>query len=499
VSILVVLATVLTVCLLLAARGTCAIWVFYYVGLAANILALALIVLATGGLTKSPFLALFVAFVLIGQQLSRYRTQARTLILSGFVLAVAMLLVDSYIDSAESTVQEQITIVLVLLTFGFSGILSWLQKPPNPLAGHDLSKPPTQAHVYKANNAWQVALYRGQHTMDAVVPDEVEDGQIKDAFEALLGEMAGAASWPTLDPDWPAGYQEQDPPSFRVKLRAKDEPQTYAFLESGNAVAFAHRGGSSVGENGLSVFHAITKLGYTHVETDVRTTQDEVPLIFHDENLQRMTGRHDKVRDVTAAEAAQLKLPNDDTIPTLEEALEEFPELMLNIDLKDDASVRPVCDVLKKTAAFDRVCVTSFSEQRIASARNILGPRVCTGIGIEGALRFVSLSFFLKRRPALTRDAAVLQLPFRWHGLHIVTRGLIDRAHEAGLAVHVWTLNDESSMQAALDLDVDGVMTDQPELLKRILVRRGKWRTAAEGGRADPTAASDPIREDSSE
>lgn len=208
------------------------------------------------------------------------------------------------------------------------------------------------------------------------------------------------------------------------------------------------------------------------METDVRTTRDGVPLIFHDQDLQRMTGHSGDVGDLTAAEIAQLALPGGDAIPTLAEALETLPDLRFNIDLKDDEAVQPVSRVLAETGALQRVCVTSFSERRVAAARRLLGPDACTGLGIGGTLRFAISSIL----PGPARSqAAVLQLPLGWHGIRLITARTVKRAHEAGLSLHAWTLNDESSIELALDLGVDGVITDRLQLLKDILVSRGVW------------------------
>lgn len=200
-------------------------------------------------------------------------------------------------------------------------------------------------------------------------------------------------------------------------------------------------------------------------------------MIFHDEDLQRMTGHAGRVEDLTSAELARLALPGGDGVPTLAETLEAFPDLNFNIDLKDAAGVEPVVRVLNQAGALQRVCVTSFSERRLRAARRLLGAEVCTGLGIGGSLRFGLESFF----PGGSRDrrAAVLQLPFRWHGIRVVTTEVVKRAHTAGLALHVWTLNDESDINLALDVGVDGVMTDRPRLLKEVMVSRGLWQADA--------------------
>jgi glycerophosphoryl diester phosphodiesterase len=247
----------------------------------------------------------------------------------------------------------------------------------------------------------------------------------------------------------------------------------FAFLDSPLPIALAHRGGGGARENALAAFDVARRLGYRYMETDVRTTRDGVPLIFHDENLRRMTGHAGAVGDLKEAEIARFSLPGGDAIPSLAEALEAFPDLRFNIDLKDDPSVESVARVLGETDAIERVCITSFSERRVAATRRLLGPEVCTGLGTRGILRFAIESALPGATPG--RPAAVLQLPLRWHGVRLVTPAVVKRAHDADLVLHAWTLNDRSSIEEALDAGVDGVITDQLRLLRSILISRGAW------------------------
>ncbi len=249
----------------------------------------------------------------------------------------------------------------------------------------------------------------------------------------------------------------------------------FAFLDAPVPIAFAHRGGSEGGENALAAFEAAQRLGYRYIETDIQTTRDGVPLVFHDANLRRLTGHDSRVCELTAAQISRLKLPSGDAVPSLAEALEAFPELRFNVDLKDAAGVGAVARLLRDRGALEEVCVTSFSERRVAAFRRMVGPEVCTGLGVLGTLRFAVTSFL----PGGGRSggAAVLQLPLRWQGLPVITAGSVERAHRGGLAVHAWTLNDAPSIGAALDVGVDGVITDQLQLLKEILVERGLWHS----------------------
>jgi glycerophosphoryl diester phosphodiesterase len=227
-------------------------------------------------------------------------------------------------------------------------------------------------------------------------------------------------------------------------------------------------------ENALPAFAAVEELGYRYVETDIRTSNDGVPFVFHDPDLKRLTGEAKRIEEMSAKEVADVVLPHGAHIPTLTEALRLFPRLRFNIDLKDLASVGPVVRVLTDEDVLQRVCVASFSERRIAAARHLLGPEVCTGLGIGGILR-VALTSLLPGRTR-TDGASVLQIPFRRHGIRLVNQRVVRWAHRAGLVVHVWTLNDRRMIEQALDMGVDGVMTDEPQLLKEILLARGQWR-----------------------
>jgi glycerophosphoryl diester phosphodiesterase len=258
--------------------------------------------------------------------------------------------------------------------------------------------------------------------------------------------------------------------------------QRFAYLDTPHPIAFAHRGGDETAENGLAAFTDAQALGYRYIETDVRTSRDGVPFVFHDADLSRMTGDASPIGDLAAREIKRLELPDGGAIPTLSDALEAFPDIRFNLDLKDAAAIAPVAATLRRMDAAQRVCVTAFSQWRVVRARRALGPEVCTGLGVWGAVAFI-LGSFLPLAPArFAPRAAVLQLPLRWRGFAVVTRRLVERAHQAGLDVHVWTLNDVDTINEALDLGVDGVMSDRLELLKQELVKRGAWT----GGVARP-------------
>jgi len=146
-----------------------------------------------------------------------------------------------------------------------------------------------------------------------------------------------------------------------------------------------------------------------------------------------------------------------------------------NIDVKDGSAVRPLAELISRAAAWDQVCITSFSAARLHAARQLLDRPVCMATSPVGAGalwsgvpgRVLSGAF-------AARSVRCAQLP-----VSMTTAPLIGRAHAAGLQVHIWTVNDRELMTALLDLGVDGIMTDETELLCDVLVDRGEWHPRA--------------------
>ncbi|MGO9784509.1 MAG: glycerophosphodiester phosphodiesterase family protein [Streptosporangiaceae bacterium] len=260
-------------------------------------------------------------------------------------------------------------------------------------------------------------------------------------------------------------------------LRADvDERRPVAYLDRSLPIAFAHRGGAAhEPENSWAAFEHAIGLGYTHLETDARATADGILLAFHDRTLDRVTDRTGRIaqmpyRDVTAA-----RIGGTEPIPLIEDLLGAWPELRFNIDLKDVPAIRPMMDVLRRTRAWDRVCVTSFSARRLHAARVLLDRPVCMALSPAGIAALRLTGGLPWARGALAERLAqagvhCAQIPGR-----MATAPFIHKAHAAGLQVHVWTLNRREDMEHALDLGADGVMTDETVMLRDLLVERGAW------------------------
>ncbi|MDQ6909451.1 MAG: glycerophosphodiester phosphodiesterase [Actinomycetota bacterium] len=246
----------------------------------------------------------------------------------------------------------------------------------------------------------------------------------------------------------------------------------WTYLDHPGPLPLAHRGGAGDHpENTMAAFAAAVDLGYRYVETDVHATSDGVLVAFHDDDLGRVTDRAGKIRDLPWDEVRQARVSGE-PIPVLEELLGTWPDLRVNIDIKHDTAVEPTIEVLRKTDAYDRVCVGAFSDGRLARFRNLSHDRVCTSMGPVAIARLRASSW---GAPVGHVGGACSQVPVRRGPFPIADRRFLDTAHARGIRVHIWTIDDAPEMERLLDLGVDGIMTDCPAVLKEVLVRRGQW------------------------
>ncbi|MFF5937826.1 glycerophosphodiester phosphodiesterase family protein [Streptomyces sp. NPDC012508] len=248
----------------------------------------------------------------------------------------------------------------------------------------------------------------------------------------------------------------------------------HPYLDHPSPIPFAHRGGTADGlENTAAAFRRAAAAGYRYFETDVHTTADGALVAFHDSTLDRVTDTAGRIRDLPWAAVREARVAGKEPLPLFEELLEEFPEARWNVDLKAESSLVPLVDLIRRTKAWDRICVGSFTESRVARAQRLAGPQLATSYGVKGvaALRLRSLGI-----PAALRAGAVAaQVPERQGGITVVDRRFVREAHARGLQVHVWTVNDPERMNSLLDLGVDGIMTDHLETLRAVLTDRGVW------------------------
>ncbi len=235
-------------------------------------------------------------------------------------------------------------------------------------------------------------------------------------------------------------------------------------------------GGSEVVENTGAAFRRAYRRGFRYFETDVRVTRDGVLVACHDHSLRRVAGERVQIAKVTWGELSEIPV-GDEPLPRLVDLIDEYPDVAFNIDPKVDGAVRPLVSTLLERDVLARVCVASFSDDRLRWVRAALGSRVCTAAG-PGELRRAMLQ--IARGQSLDLPGVnVLQVP-RWLSREAPWPGprkadLLDVAKRVDLPVHVWTVNDGAEMEQLLARGAGGVMSDDTDVLMEVFTANG-WR-----------------------
>jgi glycerophosphoryl diester phosphodiesterase len=219
-----------------------------------------------------------------------------------------------------------------------------------------------------------------------------------------------------------------------------------------------------------------------YIETDIRVTRDGVVVVFHDETLGRTTNGVGRVVDWDWADLSQLDAaynftPDGDSFPLrgkgigisrLDDTFETFPDVNFNIDLKAAKSEWPVADVIVSKGRFDSVLVGGFVDRRTARFHRITKGKVPVSAGPSASIAMFSASRIGRTS---NRKFDAYQLPASTRGMS-VDQKLVDAVHKADSHIHVWTVDDPQQMHELLDLGVDGIVTDRPDLLNEVIEER---------------------------
>ncbi len=259
--------------------------------------------------------------------------------------------------------------------------------------------------------------------------------------------------------------------------------KTWPYLSHEHPIRLAHRGSRHLWpENTMTAFAGAVGMGYRYIETDVRLTRDEVVVAFHDPTLERTTNgagaiadwRWEELRHLDAAwsfdPAGDHPLRGDGIgIPRLDEIFATWPDVCFNLDLKAAGIEWAVAETIARAGRQDSVLVGSFHDRRIGKFRRITGGEVATSAGSAVAAAAWAASRIGR---ALRTAVAAYQLPYEAPGANLDER-FVHAAHAAGAQVHAWTVNNAVDMDRLLDMGVDGVVTDRPDILNDVLRHRG--------------------------
>lgn len=258
------------------------------------------------------------------------------------------------------------------------------------------------------------------------------------------------------------------------------------FFRLEHPVAVAHRGGGLLWpENTMAAFRGADELGLRYIETDLHATSDGVLVAMHDHTLDRTTDGHGPIwerawEDLEAVDAGHRFAPEQGypwrgkglRIPRLDEVVRELPDTLFTLELKQDGIEPLVVDLISRHELWDRVLVASFKDRRLLAIRRQTQGRVATSAGEREVGRVWGCA---RIGIPLRTPADALQIPIRRGRVVLANRRMVWAAHATGRQVHVWTIDEPAEMRRLLDLGVDGLISDRPDLLQKVLGARGVW------------------------
>jgi glycerophosphoryl diester phosphodiesterase len=220
---------------------------------------------------------------------------------------------------------------------------------------------------------------------------------------------------------------------------------------------------------------------------DVRSTADGALVVIHDETVDRTTDGSGPVTGFTLDELQQLdagyRWTADEgetfpfrgqgiTIPTFEAVLTTFPTTSMIVDIKqaDPPIVAPFCTLIREHQMAERVIVGSFDDATLNTFRETC-PEVATSATAGEVKALVILSKLFLGRLHSPKGVA-LQVPEAHDGIHILSRRFIKTAHQRNLCIQAWTINEEDDMRRLIAEGVDGIISDYPDRLLRVVGER---------------------------
>ncbi len=232
----------------------------------------------------------------------------------------------------------------------------------------------------------------------------------------------------------------------------------------------------------------------------MHATADRALVVCHDDTVDRTTDHHGALSELTLAQVREMdnafwwiegdavtpgrpegeyplrgRAPEDRRlgVATLEEVVTAFPGVVINLDIKGTApQVEPyealLAEEISRLGIGAQVIVASFHDEALAAFR-ALAPQVATS---AATMETATFFFSLAEGSPVVPPVVAFQVPDRFGEVTVVDERFVEAAHGAGVAVHVWTINEESAFDELVDLGVDGIISDRPSALAAALARR---------------------------
>ena len=265
--------------------------------------------------------------------------------------------------------------------------------------------------------------------------------------------------------------------------------------------AIGHRGAAATApENTLPSFEHALQVGADAVELDIHCSADGHIVVFHDPTLERLTDGTGSVEERTLQELRafdagyRFSPDNGEThpfrntgvvIPTLDDVLGVVRDVPVIVEIKSRRAGVAMGDWLERSRHRERILVGGFDPRDVDPARRHARWRCADEQELRGYVLFGKIGLGRHFRP---RDVDAAMVPEKRSILRVVTPGFVRQAHSDGIGVFVWTVNRPDDIRRLLDWGVDGLVSDAPGRVRRILDER-----AADGQGHEPRAAAEGV------
>jgi len=256
------------------------------------------------------------------------------------------------------------------------------------------------------------------------------------------------------------------------------------FGPGGNIRIIGHRGARGVApENTVAAIRHGVEVGAQAIEIDLHASADGELIVIHDPTLDRTTNGTGPVESRTLADLQRVdagyRFTADDgetfpfrdqdvRIPTLDEAMDAIGDLPAILEVKSAAAGRRLAEWLPGRPELERIIVGGFDADEVGPAGAAARWRCAYQTDLLGFVLWGKLG--VSRH--LPDDLTAAMVPVRKGAVRIVTRGFVRRMHAQGKGVFVWTVNRPDEMRRLLDIGVDGLISDYPAVLRRVVEER---------------------------
>lgn len=264
-------------------------------------------------------------------------------------------------------------------------------------------------------------------------------------------------------------------------------------LRCDKVLNIAHRGGRRIRpEHTLLAYDQALADGADVLELDINETIDGVLVVMHDRTVDRTTDCSGAIKDMTFDEIRECDAGYNFSpdggetypyrgmglvVPRIEEVFDRYPDAPVVIEIKQEAPsiIDHFVEVIREYEVTDKMIGAAFSDDVLIQLREA-APEIASSMGVNETLVFWGNSFN-PIDPEYDPPAEFLQVPTEYNigdrDVVVLHPGFVPRAHELAMYVHVWTINDEATMRDLIELGVDGIMTDDPPLLSRVIDELG--------------------------